>query len=299
MRTSDQRLGLRLEYYRICCVTLGRSEPFWTPSPHLHSSFSRQHSDLVWPQSGAERGCSVTWAQRKAYYRGRGAGAGKQSTRNEANSWTPMQKSNRWTDVILPWLSLLASSYNKCRILEKLLANCQPQHWVAFWGKPPSGGPSPPFTFSHFYIQSLLIKKRGPGFSRARICCQKAWLQVAMVVRGRGKSSRKSAGVSLDITSMCCSHYLLSLGSSEVAPEAAVPQFLAWPLPFPSPPVHMDGGRYLPARFVLAPVEAGEELLLVSPARDVRLEWRVGVGRFNLLPVDGITLKKNVKSPIY
>lgn len=47
-----------------------------------------------------------------------------------------------------------------------------------------------------------------------------------------------------------------------------------------------------PARLVLAPVEAGEELLLVSPAREVLLEWKVGVGRFNLLPVDGIILKK-------
>lgn len=40
-------------------------------------------------------------------------------------------------------------------------------------------------------------------------------------------------------------------------------------------------------RLVLAPEEAGEELLLVSPAREVRLEWKVG--RFNLLPGDGVT----------
>lgn len=43
-----------------------------------------------------------------------------------------------------------------------------------------------------------------------------------------------------------------------------------------------------PARPVLAPVETGEELLLVSPAREVRLEWKVG--RFSLLPVEGVTL---------
>lgn len=52
--------------------------------------------------------------------------------------------------------------------------------------------------------------------------------------------------------------------------------------------------RYIPARLVLAPVEAGEELLLVSPARDVRLEWKVGVGRFNLLADDGITLRNKM-----
>lgn len=57
-------------------------------------------------------------------------------------------------------------------------------------------------------------------------------------------------------------------------------------------------GGYLPARLVLAPVEAGEELLLVSPARDVLLEWKVGVGRFSLLPVDGITFKI-IKGHIY
>lgn len=43
-----------------------------------------------------------------------------------------------------------------------------------------------------------------------------------------------------------------------------------------------------PARVVLAPVETGEELLLVSPAREVRLEWKVG--RFSLLPAEGVTL---------
>lgn len=43
-----------------------------------------------------------------------------------------------------------------------------------------------------------------------------------------------------------------------------------------------------PARAVLAPVETGEELLLVSPAREVRLEWKVG--RFSLLPAEGVTL---------
>lgn len=44
----------------------------------------------------------------------------------------------------------------------------------------------------------------------------------------------------------------------------------------------------LPPRLVLAPEEAGEELLLVSPARDVRLEWKVG--RFNLLAEERATL---------
>lgn len=41
------------------------------------------------------------------------------------------------------------------------------------------------------------------------------------------------------------------------------------------------------ARLALAPVEAGEELLLVSPASEVRLEWKVG--RFSLLPAAGVT----------
>lgn len=46
-----------------------------------------------------------------------------------------------------------------------------------------------------------------------------------------------------------------------------------------------------PARVALAPVEAGEELLLVSPAREVRLEWKVG--RFSLLPAEGVTLGRS------
>lgn len=67
-------------------------------------------------------------------------------------------------------------------------------------------------------------------------------------------------------------------------------------MPSPLPTVEKSWGRSLPARLVLAPVDAGEELLLVSPASDVRLEWKAGVGRFNLLPVDGITLKKIKRS---
>lgn len=56
----------------------------------------------------------------------------------------------------------------------------------------------------------------------------------------------------------------------------------------------MPGGSFSifslrsPARVVLAPVETGEELLLVSPAREVLLEWKVG--RFSLLPAEGVTL---------
>lgn len=46
--------------------------------------------------------------------------------------------------------------------------------------------------------------------------------------------------------------------------------------------------RHLPARLVLAPEDTGEELLLVSPAREVRLEWKVG--RFSLLLEEGTTL---------
>lgn len=52
-----------------------------------------------------------------------------------------------------------------------------------------------------------------------------------------------------------------------------------------------------PARPVLAPVETGEELLLVSPAREVRLEWKVG--RFSLLPAEGVTLGGSTQSIVH
>lgn len=111
--------------------------------------------------------------------------------------------------------------------------------------------------------------------------------------RRKSKGRITCRSVFLGITPKCFSQDLL------LAEQWSTADGLRFPNPGPGcPPPPMPPHRYydgyLPARLVLAPVEAGEELLLVSPARDVRLEWKVGVGRFNLLPVDGITLKKKV-----
>lgn len=94
----------------------------------------------------------------------------------------------------------------------------------------------------------------------------------------------RCAGLSVWASHPSATLRICSLGSSEA-------EGLLLPNSQPGAPISIAVHRYLPARAVLAPVEAGEELLLVSPAREVRLEWKAGVGRFNLLPDDGITLK--------
>lgn len=74
--------------------------------------------------------------------------------------------------------------------------------------------------------------------------------------------------------------------SGHTEPTPRLPALPAAPLP-PSP------GRsspHLPARPLLAPEETGEELLLVSPTSEVRLEWKVG--RFSLLPAAGVTCRE-------
>lgn len=86
--------------------------------------------------------------------------------------------------------------------------------------------------------------------------------------------------------------FLGSAGSAEPSsgrtqPSPQLPALPAAPLP-PGP------GRSLPrlpARLLLAPEETGEELLLVSPTSEVRLEWKVG--RFSLLPAPGVTCRRD------
>lgn len=150
---------------------------------------------------------------------------------------------NRWTDVIFPWCSLLASGYNKCRMLEKLLANCQPQHWVAFWGKAHFRRSLLPFRFSQ--IQSFLVKNRGLALAvdtsalRRHGCRQLQWQE------GKERAA-ENLQVSLWTSHLCAALIIcFPWGAVKHHPEAAVPQFLAWPFPFPFHPSAHGWGQAL------------------------------------------------------
>lgn len=78
--------------------------------------------------------------------------------------------------------------------------------------------------------------------------------------------------------------------SSRSKSEASLPRRLLALLParLPARLVGRLAAFLGSARPLLAPEETGEELLLVSPTSEVRLEWKVG--RFSLLPAAGVTL---------
>lgn len=194
----------------------------------------------------------------------------------EAKPQVPTRNINRGTAVILPGLSWLPSSDNKHRVLEKLLANCHVQHWLGFWGRP--FFPRHPLKHDHFWSTTVgLALAVGASALRRQGSSWLCWQE---------QKSRPAGNLLLTIC---------PVGSSQAQMSGCCCQIPSLASPLPVILREKCRSRDLPARLVLAPVEAGEELLLVSPARDVRLEWKAGVGRFNLLPVDGITLKRRKK----
>lgn len=115
------------------------------------------------------------------------------------------------------------------------------RHKYGASGRPSSRRPFPPLTFSP--VQWFLMTNGCCGFGCGGACSQEARFEPAV----------------LWAPHLCF-------------PPSLLLRFLAWPRPSPLSPVEKCWGRSLPARLVLAPVGAGEELLLVSPASDVRLE---------------------------
>lgn len=207
---------------------------------------------------------------------------------NREQEMAPKRNINRWADVILPWLPQLPSSDNKYGVSEKLLATCQVPYWTGFWGRPRCRRPFSPSTFKYYHFWSrtggLALAVRASALRR----------QGSSYLYWQEKKSRSAGYLQgcLSASHLSATLIICSLGSSEALPRGCCFQIPSLATPLTLILMQKCWGRYLPARLVLAPVEAGEELLLVSPASDVRLEWKVGVGRFNLLPVDGIILKK-------